>query len=160
MNKSKIIIILSWTAVLLWLVLIFYLSSQPAIESDGLSKKVTEVIIDKVDWAANLDVGKPKMVLVAQFNHLVRKYAHAGVYFVLGVLVMNAARSSGMMGVKAFVFSFMFCILYAISDEAHQLFVSGRGAQVTDALIDSLGAFAGAYIWGVLSRICTRTILQ
>jgi VanZ family protein len=44
MNKNKTTIILSWTAVLLWLVLIFYLSSQLAEESNGLSKKVTEVL--------------------------------------------------------------------------------------------------------------------
>jgi VanZ family protein len=46
MDKNKIIIIFSWTAVLSWLVLIFYLSAQPAVVSDGLSKKVTKVIRD------------------------------------------------------------------------------------------------------------------
>ncbi|MDK2946825.1 MAG: hypothetical protein PWQ85_1620, partial [Geotoga sp.] len=44
----------------MWLVLIFYLSAQPAAESDGLSKKVTEVIIDTVDRVVPLDTdGKP-----------------------------------------------------------------------------------------------------
>jgi VanZ family protein len=52
--NNKIIIILSWTAVFFWLVLIFYLSSQPAVESDGLSKKVTE-IIEKVGALVPLD---------------------------------------------------------------------------------------------------------
>lgn len=55
MDKNKMIIILSWTAVLLWLVLIFYLSSQPAVESDGLSKKVTKIIIEKVGRLVPLD---------------------------------------------------------------------------------------------------------
>lgn len=54
MNR-KINIIFSWTAVVLWLVLIFYLSSQPAVESDGLSRKVTEIIIEKVGIIVPLD---------------------------------------------------------------------------------------------------------
>jgi VanZ family protein len=44
----------------------------------------------------------------------------------------------------------VFCILYAISDEVHQLFVLGRGAQVVDVLIDSLGAFVGIGMYRVI----------
>jgi VanZ family protein len=87
MNKNKIIIILSWTAVLLWLVLIFYLSSQPAVESNGLSKKVTKVIVETVDKVVELDEGKEDINLVDKFNHIVRKYAHFTCYLVLGLLV-------------------------------------------------------------------------
>jgi len=63
-KNPKMIIILSWTAVLLWLVLIFYLSAQPAEQSDGLSKKMTEVIIETVDRVVPLDTdGKPTIRL-------------------------------------------------------------------------------------------------
>ena len=34
-------------------------------------------------------------------------------------------------------------MLYAISDEVHQLFVPGRGGQVKDIVIDSAGAIVG-----------------
>jgi VanZ family protein len=44
----------------------------------------------------------------------------------------------------------VFCVLYAVSDEVHQLFVPGRGAQVTDVLIDNAGAFVGIGIYEVL----------
>lgn len=57
--------------------------------------------------------------------------------------MINALRVSGVIGFKGFLFSLVFCILYAISDEVHQVFVPGRGAQVTDVLIDSFGAFIG-----------------
>lgn len=145
---NKIVIILSWTAVLLWLVLIFYLSSQPAVQSDGLSKKVTKVIVDTVDRVVELDDEKSEIDLVEKFNHIVRKYAHFTSYLVLGVLVMNAFRRSGVRGFKGFIFSLVFCILYAISDEVHQVFVPGRGAQVTDVLIDSVWAFVGIGMYG------------
>ena len=39
-----------------------------------------------------------------------------------------------------------FCILYAASDEIHQLFVPGRGAQFRDVMIDFSGAILGSGI--------------
>lgn len=153
MDKNKIIIIISWTAVLSWLVLIFYLSSQPAVESDELSKKVTKVIVDIVDKIIDLDDGKSGIDLVEEFNHIVRKYAHFTSYLVLGLLVMNALFRSKVLGFKAFIFSLAFSIFYAVSDEVHQLFVPGRGAQVTDVLIDSLGAFVGIGMYEVLGIV-------
>ncbi|WP_243096886.1 VanZ family protein [Thermohalobacter berrensis] len=59
------------------------------------------------------------------------------------MLVINAFVRSEVKGFKGFIFSFVFCILYAISDEVHQLFVPGRDAQITDVMIDSAGAFIG-----------------
>ena len=46
---------------------------------------------------------------------------------------------------KRFIFliSLAFSVLYASSDEIHQLFVAGRGASVRDVLIDTSGAFVG-----------------
>jgi len=152
-KNQKMIIILSWTVVLLWLVLIFSLSAQPAEQSDGLSKKVTEVIIETVERVVDLDSEKSETDLVEELNRLVRKYAHFSSYLVLGLLVINAFSRSKVIGFKAFTFSFMFCILYAISDEVHQLFVPGRGAQVTDVLIDSFGAFVGIGMYGVVGKI-------
>ncbi len=143
MNEKSKMMILSWTAVLLWLVLIFYLSAQPAVQSDALSKKVTEVIVETVERIAPADDGGHTTIdLVESFNHMVRKYAHGGVYFVLGVLMMMALRQSGVRGG---------------SDEVYQLFVLGRGAQVTDVLIDGAGAIVGALVYGVGS-LCQLTV--
>jgi len=64
MDKNKIIIIFSWTAVLFWLVLIFYLSSQPAVESNGLSKNVTKVIVETLDKIVDIDKGNNEIDLV------------------------------------------------------------------------------------------------
>jgi VanZ family protein len=94
--------------------------------SDGLSKKVTKVIVDTVDKVVDLDDGKPGIDLVEEFNHIVRKYAHFTSYLVLGLLVMNAFKKSGVIGFKGFIFSLVFCIFYAISDEVHQVFVPAR----------------------------------
>jgi VanZ family protein len=69
--------------------------------------------------------------------------AHVSEYFVLGALVTNAMKTSKVPRFKVFIFSVLICVFYAISDEVHQLFVPGRGAQMMDVLIDSAGAIAG-----------------
>lgn len=143
-KKQQLQIILSWTAVLLWMLLIFTLSAQHALESSSLSHKVAEVIIEKVSIVIPLDVETNTATdFVKCFNYIVRKGAHVGEYFILGALVMNATKTSKIPRFKSFIFSILLCILYAISDEVHQLFVPGRGAQVMDVLIDSVGAIVG-----------------
>lgn len=144
LKRQQLQIILSWIAVLLWMFLIFVLSAQPAPRSNGLSQKVTEVIIEKVGLLVPLDIKTSTTTdLIKRFNHIVRKCAHVSEYFVLGALVMNAMKTSKVLKFKALIFSVLICILYAISDELHQLFVPGRGAQMMDVLIDSAGAIAG-----------------
>jgi len=66
---------------------------------------------------------------------------------------MNALRRSGVNGWKFILFSLGICVLYAVSDEVHQLFVPGRGRQVRDVLIDSAGAIVGIGLYRVVSRI-------
>jgi VanZ family protein len=41
-------------------------------------------------------------------------------------------------------FSILFCLLYASSDEIHQIFVPGRGCLFTDVMIDFSGSIIGS----------------
>jgi VanZ family protein len=150
-NKKQIRILVSWTAVLCLFILIFTLSSQPAAQSDGLSKKVTKMMIKTVERIAPSGVGDQSVDdLVEKFNHIVRKNAHFFAYLVLGTLMVNLLRRVGIKGFKVFFLALAICILYAISDEVHQLFVPGRGAQVKDVLIDSAGAMVGVGLYAVV----------
>lgn len=135
--------VLSWTAVLLWMVLIFNLSAQVADESDKLSKGVTRVIVQTVERVVpnvNCDI--------KSFNHWIRKNAHFFAYLVLGILVVNALSGRGYKFVAILI-----CVLYAISDEVHQIFVPGRGPGIQDVFIDSLGASVGILMYLGFSRI-------
>lgn len=146
-NKNKIYILISWTALIFWVVLIFNLSSQPAVRSNGLSKRVTKVVVEtveRVSTKANVNMGRA--------NHLLRKNAHFFAYLILGILVINIMRVMGVSGFKAFYLALGICVLYAISDEFHQLFVPGRGGQVKDILIDSTGAIVGIGIYLVCNH--------
>jgi len=148
LNKKKF---LSWVPVLLWMLIIFSLSAQPAMESNGLSKNVTKIIIEIIGKIIPFDIESSTAAdLVSQFNHIVRKFAHFSAYLILGILVINAFRKCGIKGYKLFAFSIIFCVVYASSDEIHQLFVPGRGCQLKDVIIDSMGALTGIVMYEML----------
>lgn len=145
-NKKQIGIIFSYIVVLLWMVLIFSLSSQVAEQSASLSTGVTEVImrvVKKIAPSIDFDISK----------HIVRKNAHFFVYLILGMLVINALKKSDVVRYK--YIALLICVLYAISDEVHQIFVPGREPGVKDVLIDSAGAGIGIliyfYIYGIVN---------
>ncbi|RKL68203.1 VanZ family protein [Salipaludibacillus neizhouensis] len=138
----------SWTAAVSWMALIFYLSHQPATESSELSTGITEVILSTVESIApNLDVD------MSYFNHIVRKNAHFFAYLTLGLLVLHAMRRSGVRGYQGAASALVIGVLYAISDEVHQLFIPGRSGEVRDVLIDSGGASAGIGLYLLVVKI-------
>jgi VanZ family protein len=155
MNMSKkIIILLSWATVLLWLLIIFSLSSQPGPKSNDLSKSVTKQIVKATGKVIVQNTYiKPRKNIMNKLNNLVRKYAHVVVYLVLGILVINAFVVSGIRDCKAFIFSLIFCFFYAASNEIHQLFIPGRGAKATDVLIDGIGALIGIGLYKFIFKI-------
>jgi len=140
--------LLSWTAVILWMSLIFYLSHQPAAQSSELSSSVTEVIINTIETVA------PKVKIEkADIHHIIRKNAHFLYYLVLGILAVNALRMNGAYGYRGILLALLICILYAISDEVHQLFVPGRSGEIRDVIIDSSGAGTGILVYFFVSLI-------
>lgn len=145
MNKKQVKIIISWIAVILWMLLIFKLSSQVSEQSDKLSTGITEVIVKTVNkFTINTDFD------IRTLNHYVRKNAHFFAYFILGILSLNALRRSEVSKHKSI--ALMICVLYAVSDEVHQIFVPGRGPQVKDVFIDSSGALVGILLYLAISR--------
>lgn len=132
--KTKYVFFLRWLPAILWMLLIFYLSHQPATESAELSRGITE-------WLKKiLSVFMP-IEDVNNLHYWVRKNAHFIAYFVLALLVMWPLKKQDAQyaGLKCLGI----CVLYAISDEVHQLFIDGRSGQVKDVMIDALGALTG-----------------
>lgn len=144
MNKKKL---LSWAAVLIWMLVIFSFSAQVAEESSQLSMGITRFLTDIMQWIT------PFVELENGTMHfLIRKAAHFFVYFVLGIFLLNALRSSGVSNYKAITLAFLLAVLYAISDEVHQLSVPGRVGNIKDVFIDSHGAAGGIAFYYFLSR--------
>ncbi len=70
---------------------------------------------------------------------------HAGEFFALAILVARALNGGLQRPIspRTMLLAFLFCVLYAVSDEIHQMFVPNRYADLTDVLSDVVGAALG-----------------
>jgi VanZ family protein len=75
---------------------------------------------------------------------VLRKIAHAAEYAVLGALLARALASPRIAALAG--------MLYAVSDEVHQAFVSGRHGSPIDVAIDAVGVVAGVVLWERATR--------
>lgn len=140
--------LLSWLAAVIWMAVIFYLSHQPATTSSELSSGLTQFMMNTIEIIV------PNQDLNGEAFHLyVRKGAHFFAYFMLGILVLHALRCSKLLGFQCVGFALLICVLYAVSDEVHQLFITGRSGEIRDVLIDSAGSSVGIGVWLVMKRI-------
>jgi len=147
--------IIWWSVVILWMSVIFCFSAQPASESNALSSNISEKIIEFVKNIKNIPVfafidADALSNFVIKANHYVRKTAHFMIFAVLGNFVYNLFYSYGISRLKNCFFAVLVCLLYAISDEIHQIFVPGRACSVTDVLIDFCGAASSVGLTALL----------
>lgn len=90
-----------------------------------------------------------------KLNTVLRKYAHALEYLILSILLTICFRMFGKDLEKSIINILFICLLYAVSDEYHQIFILGRKSSVTDVIIDFTGACVGilfAYIERLIYR--------
>ena len=59
------------------------------------------------------------------------------------MLCLNMIKKCGLKSCLAI----LICVLYAASDEIHQIFVPGRSCRVMDILLDSFGSISGIIIY-------------
>ncbi|MCM3356618.1 VanZ family protein [Psychrobacillus sp. MER TA 171] len=134
--------------VIIWMGIIFYLSQQPASVSSQLSSNVAHTI----KQAANV-VAPETNIIKDDYYIVIRKQAHFLVYFILGILLMQYLKSTRLNLLPSMAFSLVICVVFAIADETLQLFALGRGAQVRDVFIDTVGASIGIIGYVLLSKI-------
>ena len=140
MRKIKLCLII------LWMIVIFMFSNQKAVESsklsDGLILKSVR-IIEKINHKQYSDEE-----ILKRFIYPVRKLAHVTIYFILGFLVYLYIKDLKID--NKIIISILICVLYATSDEIHQLFILGRSGEVKDVLIDTLGSVLGILFLKIL----------
>lgn len=142
---------LSWMAVIIWMYYIFYLSHQQATVSSELSTGITEHIQKTIE-----NIVPTNEFEMESLHHIVRKNAHFYLYLILGLLVFNALRTNDIQRYSRAGRALLICVFYAVSDEFHQRFVEGRGPQVSDVLIDSMGAIIGIAMFWLIRWIVKR----
>ncbi len=140
-----------------WCVFIFCMSAANGDLSQSYSDGFSASFLAAIDPSfASLEPNE-KLQRLSGLSFPVRKAAHFSEYLVLGVLAANFARLSGNMRgqgapVAALLFSWAFCVLFAFTDEFHQLFIDGRSSQLFDVAVDSIGALAGVLVLAACVR--------
>lgn len=143
LNKKTLLRILNWIVLIVWAVFIFSNSADNGTTSGGKSDVIANYVIDAVypDYE-NMDAEK-KESLHSDVVFIVRKGAHITEFAVLGVLTSLLISQYTEKRRIWYPASIVCSVIYASTDEFHQLFVPGRGGQVRDVLIDSIGILVG-----------------
>ena len=116
-------------------------SSQPAKQSSKMSSGFVSAVITVICPEYSELTDDAKANITDKVTFVVRKTAHFSEYFVLGVLAfLTAVTFKKYKIIYRSMASFVICVLYSVSDEFHQYFVSGRACRFTDILIDSAGS--------------------
>lgn len=122
----------------MWMVLIFCLSSQSGQQS-------TEAGIGIAEKAAEILYTQPTGQQVHTVHFNIRKLAHIGLFFVLGVLAflafsiqMNARQKWVSVLVSVLLIS-----IFGFFDEWHKLFIAGRHFDIGEVFLNVLSGAAG-----------------
>lgn len=133
MNKKTFLRIILVIFIILWMRLVFGFSNQNSNDSTSLSM-----------YVASLFSKNPETINLIE--PYIRKLAHFSEYGLGGVLFFSLFETFEMIDEKRLFFASCCGLLYSLTDEFHQLFVDGRSGQITDVLIDTLGAMTGACV--------------
>jgi VanZ family protein len=137
-----------WLPVLAWMALIFTASSD-TMSFERSSRIIAPILRWLFPHLSGDSVGL--IVLIA------RKCAHLTEFAVLAWLFWRALRRPVKRDPRPWQWAearlALFCVmLYAASDEFHQLFVPSRQARVLDVLIDTSGAVLGLLLLWTIAR--------
>ena len=155
MKKALLIMILLAVAVG-WMTVIYKLSGMNTENSNGKSTDIIAIFIEDTLDVTNeygITSSHPTDTKLARVSKLInapmRKVMHASVYLVLAlfiILFVNVLLNNKHYWI-ALIITLILCVGFAISDEYHQTFVSGRTGQPLDVCIDSAGAIVGTLIY-------------
>ncbi len=119
------------------------------------SEHTSRFIIPVLHWL--LPHASPETL--STVHHVIRKCGHFTEYFILSLLILRGFRAGNQeFGLRLALLSILMVAGYAALDEFHQSFVPGRGAAVSDVLLDTSGGAAGILIvallvlWGRVRR--------
>lgn len=128
--KKNILRIVLIILILCWMYIVFGFSNAGGEESTGISTRVAKFFVKNEAY-------------IRLAEHIIRKVAHLSEYAIGGILVYSLLLTFNLNSKIQFCASWLFVVVYAITDEIHQLFIPGRTGRIVDVFIDSLGAMLG-----------------
>ncbi len=138
-----------WLPVILWLGVIFWMSTGM------FSSERTSHIIGPLLHCLIPSISPQTETLM---HGLIRKAGHIAEYFILGLFLFRAFRGESLQTwrLRWAVYTIIWVVLYALSDEFHQSFVATRTASIVDVSIDSAGGVLSQFVitlWKIKTRI-------
>ena len=146
--KDKIIKIINIVLLLVCMIGIFLFSSEDRDTSTNTSIETTKKVVSVV----SNDEDTSTKIAKDYFNE-VRKSAHLIEYLCLGILVINVLKDYHKINIWMVLICIVFCMLYALSDEIHQIYVPGRSCELRDIFIDTSGSIIGIIIYSLINFI-------
>lgn len=137
------------------MIVIFWFSAQPSEQSGEMSNTVAIQFLDGAERVFRMNFSDvDRFWLVEKLTYPIRKCAHMTEYAVLAMLAAFFWWTMGTEGKKRYLFSFLLAVVYAGTDEFHQLFVPGREGMFIDVCIDAAGALIGLLLlWAVQRKV-------
>lgn len=126
--------------VIIWMIFIFYMSGKTGQESSGQSGKISLFITNLLEKVRQ-DSPQEMQNLQDILELVIRKVAHMTEYAILFLLSYLAMVKISMSQSRFYNRSIavLISLLYACSDEMHQLLVPGRSGRMIDVGIDMAG---------------------
>ena len=152
----------STALVLVIMIAIFIFSSRQQEQSESLSFPIGDAMWDSGFFEFDLfdpiresyEAENEPFILFVQ--RLVRKLAHVFIFTVLALFIRICLESWFSGKKHLLLYSFLIGAVYAISDEVHQLFVSGRSGSIQDILLDCGGVLLGVLIAAGIIRLVRK----
>ncbi len=121
--------------------LIFFMSAQGGTESGETSFRVTRFVARLFVWDLEEMAPLAQATLLQKLHGPIRTLAHMGEFGLLGALSFCLLLTYPLRRILGFLYAQGFVLLYAVTDELHQLLRSaGRAAEVGDVLTDLSGS--------------------
>lgn len=145
------------TATLLWMILIFSMSSGTSEESAAMSGGLTDLVFRLFFKNLPVDGPEAEYVLRMELEFFIRKAAHFTEFLILGGLLVSFLLQFRLGFFTAGIIAWAAAVLYAATDEFHQTYVAGRAGMQFDVLVDAAGALFGVLIFlGIIAVIRLR----
>ena len=145
--------------VVVWMLIIFAFSQVKGEKSGSTSTNlIKDSVININRVLVKIKIAKPigdkqANKIAHNLNYPVRKIMHMAEYFILALLLYFAIILYNTK--KAYSLTFIISVLYAISDEIHQLFTARTGS-VKDVLIDTIGIIIAILFIKIIKKIKTK----
>ena len=165
MTKKSIGKILSHTIPVAWMILIFYMSAQPGEVSGDISGGVSHMFMKIWNVIFFRGWNEAEILHMAKlWDYPIRKLAHMTEFGILAMLFYGGFRYYGehlkrLPGTPTrtrYIAAWILTVIYAATDEIHQLFVPDRSGNAFDVCIDATGALLALLVLWCFIKLINR----